>query len=85
MASSTFKTVVSRLRSAVRRRVKAGATTVSALDLRGVQRKQATSSTRGAAVRRAFTDLVDEGLLTPTDETVYNTDTHHSVTVYRVA
>jgi hypothetical protein len=83
MTKLTFNTIVSRLKSTIRQRIKKGSMTVSALDLRGVLRTASQNSSRGAAVRRAFTDLVNEGTLVPTQRTQYNSDTHHSVTVYR--
>lgn len=84
MSKSTFRNGVSRIKSSLRSRIKNGAVFLSALDVTGVQRGSFSGSSRGAVVRRAFTDLVDEGLLVPTSETVYNPDTHHSVTVYAV-
>ena len=83
MSNVTFNTVVSRLKTAIRRKVKAGNRTVSALDIANVMRAASNNSSRGAAVRRAFTDLVEEGTLVPTSNTEYNADTHHSVTIYR--
>lgn len=83
MSKVTFNTVVSRLKTSIRRKVRNGAETVSALDVTNVMRTSSNNSSRGAAVRRAFTDLVDEGVLVPTTDTEYNADTHHSVTIYR--
>jgi len=84
MAQVTFNKVVSRLKSAIRLRIRKGNTTVSALDIRNVMRTSSNNSARGAAVKRAFTDLVEEGILTATTKTVYNSDTHHGVTVYQI-
>jgi hypothetical protein len=83
MSKVTFNTVVSRLKTAIRGRVKKGAIEVSALDISNVMRTASNNSSRGAAVRRAFADLVNEGFLVPTEFAEYNADTHHSVTVYR--
>lgn len=79
-----FNRVVTRIKSEIRRRARSGARTISAVDVANVMRSRTTGASRGAAVRRAFADLVGEGFLRPTTETVYNADTHHSVTVYQV-
>lgn len=84
MSKVTFTTVVSRLKTAIRHRIKGGTKRISALDVANIMRTSSRNSSRGAAVRRAFTDLVEEGLLVSTSDRVYNSETHHSVTVYRV-
>lgn len=81
---SSFNSVVTRIKSEIRRRARRGAKTISAVDVANVMRSRATGASRGAAVRRAFADLVDEQVLRATTSTVYNPDTHHSVTVYQV-
>jgi len=81
---TTFNGAVSRLKTEIRRRASRGATEISAVDVANVQRGALRGASRGAAVRRAFADLVDEGLLKTTNLVEYNSDTHHSVTVYRV-
>lgn len=80
---STFNGVVGRIKSEIRRRLARGVTEISAVDVSNVMRSRVTGSSRGAAVRRAFTDLVEDGTLRATSLTQYNPDTRHSVTVYR--
>lgn len=84
MSNTTFNGLVGRIKSEVRRRVSRGITEISAVDVTNVMRSRVSGAPRGAVVRRAFADLVDEGFLKATDYTEYNPDTHHSVTVYRV-
>jgi hypothetical protein len=78
-----FTSVVSRIKAAVRRRA-AVKGTVSAVDVSNVSRKSTRGERRGAVIRRVFADLVDEGFLVATSAKQYNSDTRHSVTVYRV-
>lgn len=80
---TNFTSVVSRIKSAVRRRAARNGT-VSAVDVSNVSRTT-RGERRGAVIRRAFADLVDEGFLVATSATRYNSDTRHSVTVYRLA
>lgn len=84
MSTLTFNGLVGRIKSEIRRRAARGATEVSAVDVSNVMRSRVTGTSRGAVVRRAFADLVNEGFLRVTDYTEYNPDTHHSVTVYEV-
>lgn len=80
--ASEFNSALTRLKSAIRRR---GTTSdvVSAVDVSNVMRTRVNGASRGAVVRRAFLDLVEDGTLTLTSDTVYNPDTHHQVSVYR--
>jgi|AACY02.16.fsa_nt_gi hypothetical protein len=84
MSATTFNGLVGRIKSEIRRRAARGATEISAVDVANVMRSRVSGTSRGAVVRRAFSDLVDEGFLRATNQTEYNPDTHHSVTVYRV-
>lgn len=78
-----FTSVVSRIKTVARRRA-SQAGTVSAVDVAQISRST-TGGRRGAIMRRVFADLVSEGFLVATSDRVYNRDTRHSVTVYRVA
>lgn len=80
---TTFNGTVGRIKSEIRRRLARGALEISALDVVNVMRSRVTGSARGAAVRRAFADLVEDGTLRATRRTEYNPDTRHSVTIYR--
>lgn len=80
---TSFTSVVSRIKTAVRRRASRSGT-VSAVDVANVSRTT-RGERRGAVIRRVFADLVAEGFLVATSGTRYNRDTRHSVTVYRVA
>jgi len=77
---SDFTSAVSRFRTAIRRRVvRTGR--VSAVDLNSVA-TFITGSTRGAAIRSAFQQLVSEDVIAPTTNTVVNPRNRHQVTVY---
>lgn len=78
-----FTSAVSRIKAAVRRRA-LRSDTVSAVDVANVSRTT-SGERRGAVIRRVFADLIADGFLVATKDTVYNRDTRHSVTVYRVA
>ena len=58
--------------------------TVSAVDVRNVMRRHLTGISRGAFVTNAFKQLISEGFLVTTTETVLNPDSGREVTVYRV-
>lgn len=78
-----FSSVVARVKAEIRKRLRRGVSKVSAVDFRNVMRGQADGSARGAVVRMAFAELVEERVLAPTTASVYNPDTKHRVTVYR--
>ena len=80
MAMNTFDRAVSSIRRAVLNRVKSNGI-VSPVDINKVARTIGGSS-RGAAVRTAFRQLVEERMIRATNKKVYNPSTHHSVTVY---
>ena len=65
------------------RRVARRQGTVSAVDVRNVMRTHLDGDGRGAFIRNAFSSLVNEGFLTPTEVTVRNPENRHQVTVYR--
>ena len=79
--SKQFSQTVSRMKTAIRKHVKTNGA-VSAVDIANISRSS-SGEERGAVVRRAFADLVEEGFIRPTKTTTYNTSTHHSVTVYQ--
>ncbi len=80
MAKLSFDQIVNEFRKSIRSRKRAGI--VSAIDV-GNTLKGVRGSSRGASMRQAFASLIEEGVLKATKDTVYNSDTHHSVTVYR--
>lgn len=80
MAKSNFDTAVSRFRTSIRRRVSRTGR-VSAVDLGSVA-SNITGSSRGAAVREAFRQLISEGVIAPTKTSVVNPRNRHPVTVY---
>lgn len=79
--TTSFNTVVTRIKSEIKRQLKT-LDRVSAVNFRNVMRSQADGPSRGAAVRLAFRELINERVLRPTTESVYNPDTKHRVTVY---
>lgn len=76
-----FTVAVSTIRSALARRARKEGV-ISAVDVADVA-PTVSGSTRGAAVRAAFVQLVKERILRPTTRTKYNPDTRHSVVVYK--
>ena len=58
--------------------------TVSAIDVSNVMRRYFTGISRGAWVTNAFRELISEGFLVSTDNTVVNPSNGHKVTVYRI-
>lgn len=82
----SFTRAVSNVRRAIIAAAKRNGGEVSSIDLIGTV-PGVTGSRRGAVVRRAFTGLVEEGVLRVvksrgTIKTAYNSETHHRVTVY---
>jgi len=76
----SFPQAVSRFRKVILNRLeKLGE--VSSVDLTDVV-GSVRGSLRGAAVRRAFQALEEDGLLRETNNTVYNSKTRHRVSVY---
>jgi len=56
---------------------------VSAVDVQNVMREHLDGEGRGAFVRNAFSALISEGFLAPTERTVRNPNNRHQVTLYR--
>lgn len=81
--TKNFDRAVSSIRSAARRRISRNGQ-VSAVDLASVA-PSISGDIRGAAVREAFRQLEDEGVMRQTKDTVYNSSTRHRVTVYAAA
>jgi hypothetical protein len=79
--TSAFERAVSQVRTAVRRRLRNN-TTISSVDVVSAA-PSFRGARRGAVIRTAFRQLESEGVIRPTDETVYNARIRHSVTVYR--
>lgn len=79
--SNAFTRAVSQVRTAVRRRLRNN-TTVSSVDLVSTA-PSFRGAKRGAVMRTALLQLEVEGVIRPIADTVYNTRTRHSVTVYR--
>jgi len=81
-AGLSFTEAVSRFRTAITTRLaRHGAEGVSSADLADVV-PSVRGSRRGAIVRRAFEALMEDKEIVRTRDTVYNSDTHHSVSVY---
>lgn len=80
VSSKAFGRAVSTMRSAIRRRARRSGR-VSPVDISSVA-KNVKGDIRGAAVSAAFNQLVSEGVIAPSQVTVYNPSTHHRVTVY---
>jgi ribosomal protein S19E (S16A) len=78
---STFDKAVAKIRAAVKRRIRTR-DTFSSVDLASVA-PNFKGSQRGAVVRTALRQLETEGVISSTDDTVYNTRIRHRVTVYR--
>ena len=78
---SAFERAVSKVRTAVRRRLRNNLT-ISSVDVSAVA-PDFKGSARGAVVRAAFRQLEEEGVIKSTTDTVYNSRIRHSVTVYR--
>ncbi len=78
---SNFDRAVSQIRNAIKRRIRNNQT-VSSLDVAKVAPTY-TGGARGAVVRAAFLDLQKEGVITVTNESVYNPRIRHRVAVYR--
>jgi hypothetical protein len=77
----TFNDALSRFRTVIMNRIRKNKT-VSAVDILD-NVPSVTGSRRGAIVRRAFESLIEDGKIKRTSDTVYNHETHHSVTVYK--
>ena len=71
------------LKSEIRRIARRNGT-VSSVDVRNVMRNYFSGFSRGAWVTNAFRDLISEGFLVSTNETTYNPDNRHQVTVYTI-
>jgi len=72
------------LKSEIRRIARRNGT-VSAVDVRNVMRSRLDGNSRGAWVTNAFRELLSEGFLVRTEETVLNPDNRHNVSVYKIA
>lgn len=79
--NKNFDNAVTTIRTALRRRATSQGT-VSSVDAVGVAPKF-RGPARGAAIRAAFTQLIREGFVKPTKDSVYNSTSRHSVVVYR--
>lgn len=71
------------LKSEIRRIARRNGT-VSAVDVRNVMRSHLDGISRGAWVTNAFKELLSEGFLVRTSETVLNPDNRHNVSVYKI-
>lgn len=72
------------LKSEIRRLARKNGS-VSAVDVRNVMRLHLTGISRGAFVTNAFRELLSEGFLVRTSDTVLNPDNRHNVSVYKIA
>lgn len=79
----TFNAALSRFRTLILNRVKK-TKSVSAVDLME-NVPSVVGSRRGAVIRRAFESLIEDGKIQRTSETAYNSETHHSVAIYKRA
>ena len=58
--------------------------TVSSADVRNVMRQHLSGNSRSAWVTNAFRQLISEGFLVSTGDTVVNPDSGRKVTVYQI-
>lgn len=82
----SFSKSVTSFKRVIKAAAKKNGGQVSSVDLIG-SIPTVTGSRRGAVVRRAFTSLLEDGTLRTVKtkglvRTIYNTETHHRVTVY---